>query len=160
MSEEDLYPEIEGWLNKYLSEKYKGYIVTTTHKTARQYLDIVLRSMGIECKEAIGLMIKVDILGILKKGDEYKFVFVEVKDVPLTLKDLGQLWGYTQLIGPIESFLISPKGIGRLGHLFNTLRREDLLRYGKNGNNLMKIAGWDVQSKSLDMETAMPRDQF
>lgn len=160
MSEEDLYPEMEEWLNKYLNEKYKGYTITTTHKTSRQFLDVVLRSMGIECKEAIGLLIKVDILGILKRGSEYKLVFVEVKDTQLTLKDLGQLWGYAQLIEPIESFLISSKGVGRLGHLFNTLKREDLLKYGRDGKKLMKIAKWDIRSKSIDLSSAIPRDLF
>lgn len=159
-SEESLYPQIEEWLNNYLKEKYKGYTIETTHKTSKQYLDVVLRSMGIQCDLAIGLQIKVDVVGILKRGDEIKFVFVEVKDDDLTLKDLGQLWGYTQLIEPIESFLVSSKGLGRLSHLFNTLKREDLLRYGKDRSKLMKVAKWDTRTNSIDLSSAIPRDLF
>lgn len=158
--EEDYYQEIEDWLKVYLEEKYKGYSIETTHKTARQYLDVVLRSMGIRCDVAIGLSIKIDVVGILRKGDEIKYVFVEVKEGELTLKDLGQLWGYTQLIDPIESFLMSPKGIGGLDHLFNTLRREDLLKYGKKKEKLMKIVKWNETTKSIDLRKAIPRDQF
>ena len=128
--EEKLYPEIKEWLHSYLSDKYKGYTIETTHETSRRNLDVVLKSKGINCKEAIGLQIKVDIVGILKRGNDFKLVFVEVKDTNLTLKDLGQLWGYTQLIDPIESFLISSKGLGQLSHIFNVLKREDLLKFG------------------------------
>jgi len=117
--EEKLYPEIEEWLHNYLADKYKGYVITTTHKTSRRNLDVALKSEGFQCNEAIGLQIKVDVVGILKRGDNFKLVFVEVKDKELTLKDLGQLWGYTQLVDPIESFLVSSKGLGRLSHLFN-----------------------------------------
>lgn len=156
-SEENLYPQIEEWLNQYLKEKYKGYSIETTHKTSKQYLDIVLRSMGIRCDLAIGLQIKIDIIGVLKRGNDVKFVFVEVKDASLTLKDLGQLWGYTQLIDPKESFLISSKGFGKLSHLFNILKREDLLRYGKDENKLMKIAMWDEDRKSIDWGSVIPK---
>ena len=111
--EELLYPDIEIWCKKYLEEKYKGYLVITTHKTSRISLDSYLKSIGIELREAMGLSIKVDIVGVLKKHGDIKLVFIEVKDQPLTLGDLGQLWGYTELINPIESFLISSEGLGR-----------------------------------------------
>lgn len=71
---------------------YKGYSITTTHKTSRITLDSYLKSIGIEIKEAIGLSIRVDIVGVLKKSNETKIVFIEVKDKLLTLADLGQLW--------------------------------------------------------------------
>ena len=155
--EEKLYPEIKEWLQNYLTDKYKGYTVETTFETSRRNLDVVLKSKGIVCKEAIGLKIKVDIVGILKRGKEFKLVFVEVKDKDLTLKDLGQLWGYTQLINPTESFLISSKGLGRLSHLFNVLRREDLLKFGTKTSKFMQIAKWDKRRKSIDYSSLTPK---
>jgi len=155
--EEELYPEIKEWLQNYLNGKYRGYTIETTYETSRRNLDVVLKSKGIECKEAIGLNIKVDIVGILRRGNEFKLVFVEVKDKELTLKDLGQLWGYTQLLNPIESFLISSKGLGRLSHLFNVLRREDLLKYGIKSNKFMQIAKWDKRRKSIDYAGLIPK---
>jgi len=155
--EEKLYPEIKEWLQSYLEDKYKGYTVQTIYETSRRNLDVVLKSKGIQCKEAIGLQIKVDVVGILKRGNEFKFVFVEVKDTDLTLKDLGQLWGYTQLIDPEETFLISSKGLGRLSHLFNVLRREDLLRFGTKTSKFMRIAKWDKQRKSIDYTSLIPK---
>ena len=134
-----------------------SYTIETTYETSRRNLDVVLKSKGIECKEAIGLNIKVDIVGILRRGNDFKLVFVEVKDKELTLKDLGQLWGYTQLLNPIESFLISSKGLGRLSHLFNVLRREDLLKYGIKSNKFMQIAKWDKRRKSIDYASLIPK---
>ena len=155
--EEKLYPEIKEWLQQYLTDKYKGYTIETTFETSRRNLDAVLKSKGIDCKEAIGLNIKVDVVGILKRGTEYKLVFVEVKDVELTLKDLGQLWGYTQLINPVESFLVSLKVLRALSHLFNVLKREDLLKYGLKENKFMQVAKWDKSRKSIDYNSLIPK---
>ncbi|MEK6982984.1 MAG: hypothetical protein AABX33_00290 [Nanoarchaeota archaeon] len=155
--EEKLYPEIKEWLQNYLTDKYKGHTVETTFETSRRNLDVVLKSKGIQCKEAIGLQIKVDVVGILKRGDEFKLVFVEVKDTELTLKDLGQLWGYTQLIDPIESLLVSSKGLGRLSHLFNVLRREDVLKFGTKTNKFMQIAKWDKVRSCIDYSSLTPK---
>ena len=145
--EEKLYPEIKEWLQNYLTDKYKSYNIETTYETSRRNLDVVLNSKGIRSKEAIGLQIKIDVVGILKRGNDFKLVFVEVKDTELTLKDLGQLWGYTQLIDPIESFLVSSNGFGRLSHLFNVLKREDLLKFGTKINKFMQLAKWDKGRK-------------
>lgn len=155
--EEKLYPEISEWLLEYLGHKYKGHSIETTYETSRRNLDVVLKSKNIECKEAIGLNIKVDIIGILKRGNNIKLVFVEVKDGELTLKDLGQLWGYTQLIDPIESFLISSKGLGRLSYLFNVLKREDLLKFGTTTNKFMQLAKWDKRRKCIDYSSLLPK---
>jgi len=155
--EERLYPDIEEWLRNYLKERYKGYLITTTHQTSKQALDVVLKKMGIYLKETVGLSIKVDIVGILKKNNTVKLVLVEVKDEPLNLRDLGQLWGYTQLLNPLESFLISSKGLDSLEYLFNVLKREDLLFYGPKREKMMKLAKWDEERKSIDFSTLIPK---
>lgn len=155
--EELLYPEIEAWFRKYLEDKYKSYSITTTHKTSRILLDSYFKSVGVEIKEAIGLSIKVDIVGILKRTNEIKIVFAEIKDQPLTLSDLGQLWGYTQLINPVESFLISSRGLGSLDYLFKVLKREDMLFYGIKKEKMMRVCKWDEQRKSIDYSTLIPK---
>lgn len=155
--EELLYPAIKDWFKKYLEEKHKGYTVTTTYKTSRISLDSYLKTLGIEIKEAVGLGIKIDIVGILRKKDSTKLAFVEVKDKPLTLSDLGQLWGYTQLINPIESFLISSNGLGSLEYLLNILKREDMLTYGLKKEKMMFICKWDTIRKTIDYSTLIPK---
>ncbi|MHB1507494.1 MAG: hypothetical protein ACYCUZ_05495 [Cuniculiplasma sp.] len=156
MSEIDLYPSIEVWLNKHLKEKYPNYDVETTYKSSTHTLENVMREHGINLSKAYLLNIKIDILGILRKKNNIELVFVEVKDAMLTLKDLGQLWGYTQLINPIESFLISSKGLGVLSEIYNVLNRRDLFVYGSKGERTMKAAKWSINSKSIDYSTLIP----
>lgn len=153
----ELYPEIEIWLKGYLQSKYSKYDVQTTHESHRLNLETVLRKFGLDPTLAIGLNIKIDVLGILRQTDEYKLAFVEVKDGELTLKDLGQLWGYSQLMDPAESFLVSSKGFGGLSKLFNVLKREDLLKYGQTGTKYMNMARWDTKRKSIDYATLIPK---
>ncbi|MCK4905753.1 hypothetical protein KAS42_05915 [bacterium] len=155
--EELLYPAIEEWFKKYLEERYKRYAITTTHKTSRITLDSYLKSIGIQLKEAVGLAIRVDIVGVLRKSNEIKLAFIEVKDNSLTLAGLGQLWGYTQLINPVESFLISSAGLGSLEYLLKVLKREDLLIYGSKKERMMKVCKWDKQRKSIDYSTLLPK---
>ena len=152
-----LYPDIEKWLENYLRDRYKRWNVETTHKTSKIALDVVLKEKGIEIKEAIGLGIKVDIVGILTRKSEVKLALVEVKDKPLTLRDLGQLWGYTQLLNPVESFLISSRGLGTLTYILKVLKREDLLVFGSKREKMMKIAKWDERRKSIDYATLIPK---
>ncbi|MDD5546529.1 MAG: hypothetical protein PHO67_05185 [Candidatus Omnitrophica bacterium] len=155
--EELLYPDIEAWCKKYLEDKYKRYSVTTTHKTSRVALDSYLKTIGIEVKDAIGLSIRVDIVGVLRKSNETKLVFIEVKDNPLTLTDLGQLWGYTQLIDPVESFLVSSKGLGSLEYLLKVIKREDLLAYGIKKEKMMRVCKWDEGRKAIDYSSLIPK---
>lgn len=157
MAERDLYLDVKNWLDKYLKDKYKGYNVETTFETYKRALDVVLKKRGIILKEAIGLSIKIDVIGILKRGNNLRLVFVEVKDKPLSLKDLGQLWGYTQLINPLESFLISSESLGSLSYIFNVLKREDLLRYGTKRERFMRVARWNVRRKCIDYDTLVPK---
>jgi len=155
--EKDLYPEIKSWFNQYLCDRYPGYKVVTTFQTAKIALDTFLKTLGIEAKEAIGLGIKIDIVGVLQRGKTVHLGFVEVKDRPLTLTDLGQLWGYTELINPLESFLISSKGLGSLDYILNVLKREDLLKYGIKQEKMMRISKWDTTSKILDSLSTIPK---
>lgn len=155
--EEQLYEEIEAWFKIYLTERYPEYKIETTHESSRQNLETVLRKFKVNPALAIGLSIKIDILGILKKDGETCLAFIEVKDQELTLKDLGQLWGYAQLMDPLESFLLSSKGLGSLSKLFNVLKREDLLKYGQAGTKYMQIAKWDIQRKSIDYASLIPK---
>lgn len=154
MAEKDWYPEIAKWTERYLKDKYKGSEIIVTTESSTQKLDDVLLKYGVDCQMAKGIDIEVDIVGIIKRNDTYKLVFVEVKDVPLKLTHLGQLWGYCQLINPEEAFLISPKGLGTLGKCLIDLRRTDILQYGEHHiDKSMKVAKWDALTKSIDFTT-------
>jgi len=154
MIEKDLYPNISIWLEQYLNDNYKGYDIIVTDECHKQALDVVLRKYGIDCPMAKGLGIEIDIVGILKRKESYKLVFVEVKNVPLTLTHLGQLWGYCQLLDPEEAFLMSPKGLGTLGKIINDLKRVDILKYGDTKKyKSMRITRWNILRNNIDYDT-------
>jgi uncharacterized membrane protein YheB (UPF0754 family) len=157
MKERNLYADVKNWLDSYLKERYRNYQIDTTYESSRKSLGVVLKEKNVIIEEAIGLSIKIDVMGILKKENDIKLVFIEIKNEPLTLKDLGQLWGYTQLINPVESFLISSEGLGALEYLFRVLKREDLLYYGPKRANMMKVAKWDVVRKTIDYDSLIPK---
>ncbi len=157
MKEFDLYKPMTIWLNQYLQDKYNNceIIVEDTHS---QRLDRVLYKHGIVNDLATGVDIQIDVLGIVKKNDDYKLFFIEAKITKLTLRDLGQLWAYCKLIDPEESFLLTSESLGSLNKILRTFGREDLLDFG-NGKKIkkMKVGIWDTVRNSIDYMTLIPR---
>ncbi len=55
--EEQLYPDIEKWLKKYLEDKYsKKYKVTTTFDTSRIFLDSYLKNIRFSRSKVMDLL--------------------------------------------------------------------------------------------------------
>ena len=154
--EKDLYPQINSWFKEYLIDKYPNFYIKTTFETSTKALDVVLNKFDIHFSHLTDLSIKIDIVGILtnKKTHKIKLVFIEVKDEDLTLKDLGQLWGYTMIADPLESFLITSTDFGILHKILNIHKRLDLLNYGKNKN--MKIVKWNSDTNCIEYNTMIP----
>jgi len=158
MDEKELYEPMRQWLQIYLESKYGGYEIITTDSHS-QTLERVLRKYNIECEQAIGIDIEIDILGIaLKPGKNPKLFFIEAKKSSLTLKDLGQLWAYCKLINPEEAFLMTPKDLGSLNKIMNVFRREDLLDFGEGRRiKKMQIAVWNLKTNSPNAHTMIPK---
>ena len=158
-AEVELYEPMCDWLKLYLKEKYKGAVITTIDSHSR-YLDMVLEQEGIveQYPQTVGLKIQIDVLGIIRKGNTAKIVFIEAKKNKLNLHDLGQLWVYCGLCDPLEAFLLSSEGLGSLDKILKNLNRVDLLTFGneKTVKN-MKVAKWDVVKKSVAHETLIPK---
>ena len=121
-----------------VSPKKENFYLSKTILEFLPYQDRIIQKVVNKIEQEQIKIIKEDTLGILFE----KLIREQEK------KDLGQLGGYTQLIDPTESFLISSKGLGRLSHLFNVLKREDLLKFGTKTNKFMQIAKWD-KTKSV-----------
>lgn len=157
MRESDLYEPMRLWLQQYLEDKYRGWDVAALDSHAER-LDRVLRSHGISCDKAIGIDIQIDVLGIVKRRNDFKLFFIEAKQTSLTLRDLGQLWAYCKLIDPEEAFLMTSADFGTLNKVMNVFKREDLLDFG-DGKRIkkMQISVWNIRSNSPDMETMIPK---
>ena len=98
--------------------------------------------------------INVDVTGIVKRKNPC-LVFVECKLTVLTLHDLSQLLGYSQVAKPIYSILISPVGMSKaLTLLLKVYRRYDVLEYAENSR--LKIGAWDAVRKTVDPATIIP----
>ena len=157
MNEFDLYEPMRTWLQRYLEDKYRKWEIITIDSHSER-LDRVLRSHGIMCNISIGIDIQIDVLGIVKKADNYKLFFIEAKKTRLTLRDLCQLWAYCKLIDPEEAFLLTSANLGSLNKILNVFRREDILDFG-DGKTIkkMQIAIWSMKSYSPVMETMIPK---
>lgn len=157
MKEFDLYMPMTIWLKQYLQGKYKNceIIVEDTHS---QRLDRALYKHGIVNDLATGVDIQIDILGIVKKNDDYKLFFIEAKITKLTLRDLGQLWAYCKLIDPEEAFLLTSENLGSLNKILRTFGREDLLDFG-SGKKIkkMKVGVWDKVRNNIDYMSIIPQ---
>jgi len=105
--EQMLYAPISIWLEKYLQNiNFKNVKV---HDTSSKYLNNFIMQNNLYndfsfCEE---YKIKPDIVGFLH--NDKKLVFVEVKIGELTLKDIGQLLGYSLVADPEIAILVSPK---------------------------------------------------
>jgi hypothetical protein len=156
-SEFELYEPMRLWLHQYLMDKYKGFEITTLDAHAER-LDKVLAKLGIVNDFATGVDIQIDILGVARKNNIIKLFFIEAKKTNLTLRDLGQLWAYCKLIDPEEAFLMTSAELGILNKLLNVFKREDLLDFG-DGKRIkkMKVAVWDLSSKSPDLASMIPK---
>ena len=155
----ELYEPMRAWLQQYLENKYKGAKVTTIDSHART-LDTYLEQFGIidHYPQSVGLDIQIDVLGIIINKGKPNIAFIEAKKTQLNLHDLGQLWAYCKLCEPIEAFLLSSAGLGSLNKVLNNLNRQDLLDFG-SGKTIkkMQVGKWDVNAKSIDYKTLIPK---
>lgn len=157
MLEVELYEPMRLWLEQYMIDKYKGYEIYAVDAHSER-LDRVLAKYGIVNEMANGIDIQIDVLGLAKKKNDVKMVFIEAKKTQLTLRDLGQLWSYCKLVDPEEAFLLSSKNLGSLNKLINMFKREDLLDFG-DGKRIkkMRVGIWNVKSNTPDYASLIPK---
>ncbi|MHA1196164.1 MAG: hypothetical protein ACTSRH_09325 [Promethearchaeota archaeon] len=154
--EKDLYPEIKNWLDNLLKEyfpKKKVYSFITSNI----YLSKFIQDKNwIEyCSDYATYQIKIDILGVLIEKTELEFIFIEVKNSKISLKDVSQLIGYSKVAQPLFSIILSPKWVSDpVKILFEIYRRYDILKY--NSDKFIKIGKWDPEKKDIDYNKIYP----
>ena len=157
MLEEELYEPMRQWLEVYMKDNYKGFEIITTDCHSER-LDRALAKYDIVKEQANGVDIQIDVLGIARKKDKAKLIFIEAKKTKLTLRDLGQLWSYCKLVDPDEAFLLTSADLGSLKKLVGGFKREDLLDFG-DGKHMKKmiIGKWDVNRYAPDLSSFLPK---
>lgn len=155
-SENDLYPEVVTWLDRFLRERFRRKQIIV-RDTSRRPLKMALQDLGLvpmNKPEWQTYDILVDVTGFIIAGNEVEFAFVECKNTPLKLREISQLLGYSRVALPLYSCIVSPKGVSsNVSALFKTYRRYDVLEYswerGEQARSIV-VATWSEQQRSLD----------
>ena len=158
MKEVDLYKPVKSWLNSHLQGCFPNKNVQT-FIGADKFISTVLKRHKLQkyfCNSSC-FDIKIDVFSIVeyKKG-KFKLVIVECKTGKLTLQHLSQLIGYSKIINPVCSILLSSSGLSTsLSNLLDC-PTDNLLSYGANNKNRISIAKWNLHTKTLDFTSCIP----
>jgi hypothetical protein len=100
--------------------------------------------------------VKVDVTGIVSNEKNGYLALVECKVKQLTLRDIGQLLGYSIVVNPILSVLTSPTPPSDpLITLLKDYGRLDVLQYGPKRRHI-RIAKWDHVKNEVIPSSVLP----
>jgi len=157
LNEVELYEPARTWLERILKEHYKRMNVRAfdSHKIklSRLISDLGLQSLFPEFN---AWDVKVDITGVISNEKKGYLALVECKIKQLTLRDVGQLLGYSIVVNPILSVLASPASpTDPLITLLKDYGRLDVLEYGPK-KRYIRIAKWDDVKNEVIPSSVLP----
>jgi uncharacterized membrane protein (UPF0136 family) len=157
ISEDELYEPVKNWLHKYLIENTKSKFVKTFNGANETMAKLLIReglTDGIE--NALFFDIKIDIFAVIEIKKKRRLVIVECKKDTMGLVHLGQLIGYSQIINPWLSILLSPTGItSGLNNFIVNHKMDRLMRYGEDGKII--ICTWEIAKNAPDVFKTIPK---
>ena len=124
------------YLKIYIKEKFneESEVFDTSSQTLANYFSMNFKkSDGFreKIKNLDDLNIRPDVIGISNKTN--KMFFIESKVVSLGVKELGQIWAYSVIANPFQSFLISTEEISRsLLNIYAQSREKKFLNFSEN----------------------------
>jgi len=138
-----LYEPMQKWFSGYLQNKNPDAEVIV-HDVHKIYLSDFFTKTDFrrDFPDYSTYIIKIDLLGVIKRRKQYELVFIEVKDRALNFSHLAQLLVYSKLVRPAQAILISPQGLSaHLNDIVNKYHRVDMLEYMPNRK--IQLAKWD-----------------
>lgn len=155
-SEKEMYPEIISWLNGYLKRLHPRSEIKAFDTSRINLCEFIRRNnLGKYFPEFETYVIKVDITAVIRHKDECLLAFVECKLNSISLKDISQLIGYSKVVRPAFSLILSPAGISSpVNSLMNIYKRYDILTYWKETK--VRIAKWNRKTGDIDTATLLP----
>lgn len=158
-SEKEMYPEVITWLSKYLKAKYPKREINVFNTSQVNLSEFIRRKkLSKYFPEFETYIIKVDITGVVKHKEKCLLAFVECKLNSISLKDISQLIGYSKVVRPVFSLVLSPSGVSSpINTLINIYRRYDILTY--QDNLKVRIAKWNKNTKDIDAATLLPHGE-
>jgi len=157
LNEVELYEPVRTWLEKVLRERYKRMDIRVfdTHKVK---LSRLINDLGMQnlFPQFNAWDVKVDITGVVSNDKNGYLALVECKVKQLTLRDIGQLLGYSIVVNPILSVLTSPSSpTDPLITLLKDYGRLDVLEYGPQKRHI-RIAKWDNVKNEVIPSSVLP----
>ncbi len=159
ISEEKLYKPICIWLCKLLNSRYRdSRIIVADTSTTRLSSWLQKNKIARFFKDSECYDFKIDVTGVIIKSNNASLYFVECKASYITLKDIGQIFGYSRIANPTRSIIISPKGASiALEKLITVRGRTDIIDYSMNRKaNIIRICKWDIDKQSIDYNSTIP----
>ena len=152
-----MYPHVITWLRKYMLSKFRNAQVivdNTSNKVLSRWLQD--NNLHIYFRDYQTYEVEVDVTGVATTRKSAQIILIECKLKEIKLRDVSQLLGYSKVVRPYLSIILSPKGLSRsLHHLLNIFRRYDLLEYGSN--KYIIIGRWDPLRAEPDVSSLIPR---
>lgn len=167
--EEDLYPDIACWLETRLRESVRNVDIdfVKAFDSHNRYLsdimfevfnkqlseDLVQRYRKLLPEDYMSWTIKVDVFGVALFDSKLCLAIVEVKTHNLSIDDLSQIIGYTKIVKPEISILLSLGTLSEsLSNLFIKYNRYDVLGYNdrRGGTRKIHILRWDLSKKDVN----------
>lgn len=158
-SEKEMYPDVIYWLNIYLQHKYPKATIKSYDTSKENLCEFIRRhKLSKYFSESETYIIKVDVTGIVIYREKCFLAFVECKLNSISLKDVSQIIGYSKVVKPVLSLIISPQGISTpVNRLINIYRRYDILTY--QDDLKVRIAKWNKSTKDIDISTLLPHGE-
>jgi len=160
-NERSLYAPVRRWLEGCLSQRFRRSRVRA-YDTSRTKVSNLIAQQGLQAHYPQSAVwdIQADITALII-GKQSHVAFVECKLKRITLRDVGQLLGYSRVAKPVASMLLSPEPpTDALRTLLTVYGRYDILEYDDEGRRIM-IARWDPRrSAVLHGETLPPGDHI
>ena len=156
--QEDMYPDVQRWLENKLRSRFPKATLACAYITSRTSLARLLETKGLAqyfSAEYLTYDIMVDVTGVIIINGKGELVLVECKLHKITLRDLSQLLGYSIIAKPLYSLIISPRGISdSLRTLIVSYGREDILEYMPGRK--IAIAQWNARRKDINYMNIIP----
>jgi len=157
LNELALYEPVCTWLGRILREHYRRMHVRVFDSHSVK-LSKLINDLGLQrlFPQFNAWDVKVDVTGVISDEQKGYLALVECKVKRLTLRDVAQLLGYSTVVNPILSVLISPSSpTDPLTTLLKDYGRLDVLQYGP-ANRHIRIATWDSVKNEVVPSSVVP----
>lgn len=154
--ERQMYRPVINWLRATLKDAHPGYS-QKVFNTSRTKLQALIEREGLHHLFPLfpTYEIMVDVTAILKRGRLAYLGFVECKLNPISLKDIGQLWGYAKVAQPIFALIVSPSGVSEaVRQLLQVHQRYEILDYAPARK--IRVAIWDSRRGEVLSKSVIP----